>query len=834
MLRFSTNISGFWVDSYHFLLPLGKLKHDNLQESCNLFYLFLQIIFFTGLFYNNSFVHVANAQDNFIPIDSSSTETSFSSAPSPLPLYVRGKGDLLTTGYDAEGVFPKQGDAIWEMQQFATAGGDQENEQIDADGFLSAKLTSLVDESSIRERLSQEVEKKNSLNVEDTASRGSNNTTNDKVFTANAYGSIHETAYYFVDALVGSPLPQRQSVILDTGSSVLGFKCIDCKQCGIHFDDAFDPSKSDSISQIPCTPTCAYCNRAGTRCGYKVSYLEGSSLKGFWYDDYISFVIPITDSVLRNIRLSSSSDSSADNQDRNNGAIADIVPTIENFRMLSTDTNLRVPFGCHTEETHLFTSQDASGILGLELWYQYGPRTFISAIFSSDQFKRKIFSLCFSESGGVFTVGAMNTKYHVTNETRTEDNSTSENNETSSSVPPSYIVWSNYFPIEQSYRVRMTRMRVGDTDIDLFKNQRFMMEQDVFAINGDFGSLWAREMQRESGRSLNTLIDSGTTLTYLPAQVYSDVWSSIQDYLKTQGQIVSDTALLPRHIVQGEEDEDDQFEEKIGGEYVNVENIVTGDTENEEAYPHSSTRRPDHLENGRDNQDDRSMTARTSSKRRLDDSEDDDELVSMLGASAGADTDKNSLSPRLPSSNSVRLTIEKNRGEASKNRISKNGNKSQRSTSGGGEGEYELYSKLPRSAKLRRAQGSGKRAEECFYLRNGDADLSMFPVIYLTFAPPRHRVFTGPNGEKNSTAYMIEEESNTIAWQPHAYMYKKSSQKYRCLAMASDESSAKSAVLGSSFFIGHDVVIDIENKLVGFAEATCPSAYLRHRFKQWL
>ncbi|KAL8273826.1 hypothetical protein Esti_002149 [Eimeria stiedai] len=50
-----------------------------------------------------------------------------------------------------------------------------------------------------------------------------------------AYGNIHQTAYYFADLFVGAGAPQRQSLILDTGSSVMAFPCEHCRyECSLH------------------------------------------------------------------------------------------------------------------------------------------------------------------------------------------------------------------------------------------------------------------------------------------------------------------------------------------------------------------------------------------------------------------------------------------------------------------------------------------------------------------------------------------------------------------------------------------------------------------------
>ena len=60
--------------------------------------------------------------------------------------------------------------------------------------------------------------------------------------------------YYYINVYVGTP-PQRQSLILDTGSSITAFPCTTCKEnlCGKHFDKHFNISKSNTSSQINCS-----------------------------------------------------------------------------------------------------------------------------------------------------------------------------------------------------------------------------------------------------------------------------------------------------------------------------------------------------------------------------------------------------------------------------------------------------------------------------------------------------------------------------------------------------------------------------------------------------
>ena len=84
------------------------------------------------------------------------------------------------------------------------------------------------------------------------------------------------THYSFI--WVGSPVPQRVSVIIDTGSHNTAFPCIGCK-CGKHMDPFFDIKKSKSASEISCSGV--------GRCYVIQSYNEGSSWKAYKVKDKV-------------------------------------------------------------------------------------------------------------------------------------------------------------------------------------------------------------------------------------------------------------------------------------------------------------------------------------------------------------------------------------------------------------------------------------------------------------------------------------------------------------------------------------------------------------------
>ena len=124
----------------------------------------------------------------------------------------------------------------------------------------------------------------------------------------NEEGSIYETGAlyqgygtHYLDLWVGTP-PQRQTVIVDTGSSITAFPCSGCDHCGdnpatgelYHSDEDFDKFKSRTYEQFECVAgqqgkqnvmcPLGVCRSSNPQvadsdqvCQMAVSYAEGSS-----------------------------------------------------------------------------------------------------------------------------------------------------------------------------------------------------------------------------------------------------------------------------------------------------------------------------------------------------------------------------------------------------------------------------------------------------------------------------------------------------------------------------------------------------------------------------
>ena len=204
---------------------------------------------------------------------------------------------------------------------------------------------------------------------------------------------------HYADLWCGTP-PQRQTVIVDTGSAVTAFPCSDCKDCGpleYHIDQLFIEENSSSFSKLNCKQckkgTCA--SRFGKEyCKMSMSYQEGSSWSAYEAQDSCYVGGLHTAALLKD-------DKGSDDLDPYH------APKFA-FPM---------KFGCQTGLTGLFKTQLADGIMGMD----NAPAAFWQQMYDSGTIAKKMFSLCFSRSdtaaregttAGAMTMGGLDPRLH--------------------------------------------------------------------------------------------------------------------------------------------------------------------------------------------------------------------------------------------------------------------------------------------------------------------------------------------------------------------------------------------------------------------------------------
>jgi len=190
---------------------------------------------------------------------------------------------------------------------------------------------------------------------------------------------------HYVDLWVGTPNPQRQTVIVDTGSQLIAFPCSECHDCGdsYHTDGYYNEDDSDSFDKLTCNE-CSLGDCANSQCHLGLSYQEGSSWSAFEAKDII-YAGGMHDEPESYVQDQDKSYSNGDD--------------IHHASAFSTE----IKFGCQTSLTGLFKTQLADGILGMSdeggaFWRQ---------MFNGGVISKQQFSLCFSRQTMVDRQGTL-------------------------------------------------------------------------------------------------------------------------------------------------------------------------------------------------------------------------------------------------------------------------------------------------------------------------------------------------------------------------------------------------------------------------------------------
>ena len=194
---------------------------------------------------------------------------------------------------------------------------------------------------------------------------------------------------HYADLWCGSPTPQRQTVIVDTGSGVTAFPCNECDHnCGVpdyHIDDLYDETQSESFQKLTCADCLrGNCDSSSDMCTYGMSYQDGSAWNAFEVSD-LCYVGGFHDRPTQ--------------EDQDNTKQSTDTADIDPFH--APDFAFQMKFGCQTHIANLFITQLADGIMGMDvaqsaLWYQ---------MYSANKIQHKSFSLCFSRKNDADRAG---------------------------------------------------------------------------------------------------------------------------------------------------------------------------------------------------------------------------------------------------------------------------------------------------------------------------------------------------------------------------------------------------------------------------------------------
>lgn len=363
---------------------------------------------------------------------------------------------------------------------------------------------------------------------------------------------------HFVDLWVGSP-PQRQTLIVDTGSATTAFPCRACtrERCGrvasYHTDGPFQEQLSTTFAAVQCGDCflgeCKSANEDANeqedkkaQCTFGVTYQEGSNWTAFEAIDQV-YVGGMHTQALPLEQQQQQHQHSKDGLDP----------------LAATEYTFPLRFGCQTQMTGHFRTQLEDGIVGMDI----GRPAIWNQMYLQGKIGARAFSLCFQRqpakhAAGALTLGGTDPRLH---------------NDNHPMVYAARATGGEEGAVFFSVRLRRVYLREGAVGASDSVMSRYKAQDDS-GNNGDLLKIVpvdTEDLSRDNSEGL-VIIDSGTTdtyLTHLLQEPFQQAWRELTEGPGYHNKPVSvaneeDLHRLPTILLQlqGDVDSNHQVQEK--------------------------------------------------------------------------------------------------------------------------------------------------------------------------------------------------------------------------------------------------------------------------------
>jgi len=361
--------------------------------------------------------------------------------------------------------------------------------------------------------------------------------------TSLLYGNIDHYGYYFVDLHVGTP-GQLVSVIVDTGSTLISFPCSPCEHCGVHLDPLFDLSLSKTAKWVTCDECPHQLGECTNKdqCVYSQAYLEGSRLRGRWFQDTLSLSRTPLNTTVNNTPFFSGGDFSLPVRN-----ISESSPAEHHLSHTNNSISHAI-LGCHNVETKLFYSQRADGIFGL------APPSYASVLFPENPKKGEA-------QDSKYTKKAEEQDTDKDDEDDDDEEDKDDEEEEEEDSRESIRLMSDDLPgVEDTHRLLSSTSYVSNPSGLLGRYSSFTLcfakHGGLLQLGGVDESVHTSDMmftplvmaaryvvevtsvmvnRTRIGEQFSAVIDSGSTFSYFSSQLYHQLTMLIYNAVGTQG-----------------------------------------------------------------------------------------------------------------------------------------------------------------------------------------------------------------------------------------------------------------------------------------------------------